>query len=268
VSVDPTVLAVVAAAFGAGLVDAMVGGGGLLQVPALFAAFPVTPAATLLGTGKFAGLCGTGASAWRYARAVPPDWRRLTPLIAIALVTSALGAVLASHAPAGLFRPLVPVLLTAVLLYTLVRKDLGRDHAPRFDRGSALKGGALVALIGTYDGFFGPGTGSFFMFMLVRVYGFDFLNAAAAARLLNAATNLAALAWFLPHGQILPLIALAMAVANVGGATLGTRLALSRGAGFVRVVFLLVVAVLIAKTAFDALGLATPNPALALARGS
>jgi uncharacterized protein len=253
VSPDPALLGVIAAAFGAGLVDAMVGGGGLLQMPALFAAFPTTAVPTLLGTGKFAGLCGTVTAALRYARSVPPDWRRIAPLLAIAFALSMSGAVLATHTPAGLFRPLVPVLLSVVLLYTLVHKDLGTHHAPRFEH--AKIGALLVGLIGFYDGFFGPGTGSFFMFMLVRVYGFDFLNAAATARILNSATNLAALLWFLPHGHIQLLLAAAMAVANVAGASVGTRLALSRGAGFVRAVFIVIVTALIAKTGFDALRL-------------
>jgi uncharacterized protein len=253
---EPVTLTVLAAAFVAGGVDAIVGGGGLIQLPALVTALPNALPPTLLGTSKLAGLAGTASAAARYARSVVVPWRALLPAAALAALASLGGSIAVTHVPPRLFRPLVPVALVVVLAYTLAHKDLGRIHAPRIlDRRAALAGTTLVAAIGCYDGFFGPGTGSFLMLLFIRHYGFDFLNAAAAARLVNVATNAVSLAWFGGHGYVLWPLGLAMALANVAGAQVGARLALRRGVGFVRGLFVAIVAALIAKTAWDALRL-------------
>jgi len=242
------------AAFLAGGIDAMVGGGGLIQLPALLSALPGSSPATLLGTSKLAGLAGTASAAVRYARDVRLPWRTLLPMAAIAFAAALGGAITVSHVAPAFFRPIVPVILTVVLIYTLAHKDLGRRHAPiALDLRTTILGTAAIGAIGFYDGFFGPGTGSFLMLLFVRFFGFDFLNAAAAARLINVATNAAALAWFGGHGDLLWPLGLAMALANVAGAQIGTRLALRRGAGFVRGVFVVIVCVLIARTAWTAL---------------
>lgn len=243
---------VIGAAFCAGAVDAMVGGGGLLQLPALFGAFPGAAPATLLGTSKLAGAMGTGTAAWRYGRRVSLPWRLLAPGCALALAGGLAGATLATRAPVALFRPLVPVLLTLVWVATLSMRGFGAVHDPRYARHTLLAGAAWILVIGVYDGFFGPGTGSFLMFMLVRTQAFDFLHASAAARVLNLSTNAAALAWFGARGHVLPALGLTMGAANMAGSLLGTRLALRGGARFVRRVFLVVVAALIIKTARDA----------------
>ena len=147
----------------------------------------------------------------------------------------------------------LPFVLLAVLVYTVVKKELGRHHVPRFSgTAETLAACCIGAVLGFYDGFFGPGTGSFFVFLFVRWLGYDFLNASASAKLLNTATNLAALALFAWKGHVLWHVALTMAVANVAGSLLGTRLALRHGAGFVRWVFIGVVSMLILKTGFDA----------------
>ena len=149
-------------------------------------------------------------------------------------------------------RKALPFVLLAVLVYTLLRKDLGRTHAPRHrGRTQALLASLIGAVIGFYDGFFGPGTGSFFVFLFVRLLGFDFLHASASAKLLNTATNVAALLLFGLTGHVWWPLAAVMAVANVAGSLLGTRLALRRGAGFVRTVFIVVVGALIIKTVWD-----------------
>lgn len=243
---------VVGAAFCAGIVDAMVGGGGLLQLPALFGVLPSTAPAILLGTSKLAGAMGTGTAAWRYSRHVRLPWALLLPGCVIAVAGGLVGAVLATRAPVAIFRPLVPVLLALVLLGTLSLRRLGTTHAPTYERNALAHGAAWIALIGVYDGFFGPGTGSFLMYMLVRTQAFDFLHATAAARVLNLATNVAALGWFLLKGDVMPGLGLAMGAANMAGSLLGTRLALRGGALFVRRVFVLVVIALILKTARDA----------------
>ncbi|MFO0335735.1 MAG: TSUP family transporter [Pseudomonadota bacterium] len=252
--------AVLVCAFVAGLVDAMVGGGGLVQLPALFAALPTAPPASALGTSKLAGMLGTASAAWRYSRSVEIPWHLVGPAAAIAFATSLAGAVTVTHVPPDLFRPGVPVLLTLVLAYTLWKKDLGGTHAPRaLDGRARLGAGALVAAIGFADGFFGPGTGSCLRRGFVRLYGFDFLRAAAGARVVNVATNVAALAWFGGHGHVLWILGFAMAAANVAGSLLGARRALRHGAGLVRIVFVVVVGALILKTGWDALRLATAD---------
>lgn len=242
------------AAFGAGLIDAMVGGGGLVQLPALFGVYPTTAPAILLGTSKFAGVFGTTSAVIRFAGKVAIPWRALLPLAISVLMTSLVGAFVATKVPPDIFRPMVPVLLIGVLAYLLKRKDLGGVHAPREFAGSHHASGALlIAAIGFYDGFFGPGTGSFLMFVFVRFYGYDFLHAAASARVLNVATNVSALGYFAAHGYILWHVGLGMAACNIAGAMIGTRLALRGGSVFVRKVFIVVVCALILRTAWTAL---------------
>ncbi len=242
-------LLVLIAAFSAGCIDAIVGGGGLIQAPALFSIYPDTPPSTLLGTNKFAAIFGTSNAAWRYSRKIPINWRGLLPLSLLVLMTSAAGAVVATGVPATIFRPMVPVLLLGVLLYILRNKTLGDEHRPRvFEREHHVWAVVLIGAIGFYDGFFGPGTGSFLMFVFVRLYGYDFLNAAASARVLNVATNLAALAYFGTHGYVLWHIAIGMALANIAGSMLGTLLALKNGSAFVRKIFIVVVTALILRT--------------------
>ncbi len=246
-------LLVVIAAFGAGLVDAMVGGGGLIQLPALLTAYPSTPPAVLLGTNKFASIFGTGSAVVRFARGVRIPWRMLLPLVPVVFLGALAGARVATLVPPAVFRPLVPVMLAVVLVYILWRKDLGASHAPlAITRRRALAAAAVLGGVGFYDGFFGPGTGSFFMFLLIRLYGFDFLHSAASARVLNVATNAGALAWFGTQLELLWLVAVLMAVANVTGAVIGSGLALKHGSGFVRRIFIGVVLALIARTAWQA----------------
>lgn len=237
----------------AGCVDAIVGGGGLILVPALFSVFPNAAPATLFGTNKVASLCGTSMSAAQYLRRVSLPWRSLAPAIAASLIGSLGGAWMVTIVPANEFRRALPFVMTAVLVYTLLRKDMGRVHAPRLSgNGEALVATAIGLVIGFYDGLFGPGTGSFFIFAFVRLLGFDFLHASASAKLLNVGSNIAAIGLFAFTGHVWWHYALAMAVANVVGSVVGTRLALRHGAGFVRGAFILVVTALILKTAWDA----------------
>jgi uncharacterized membrane protein YfcA len=240
----------------AGFVDAIVGGGGLILVPALFSVFPAAAPATLFGTNKGAAVWGTAWATAQFAKKVSMRWAALLPAAAAALVGSFSGAWLVTLVSAGGLRRALPFVLLAVLVYTLARKDLGRHHVPRFSgRAEAAVASAVGLVIGFYDGFFGPGTGSFFVFLFVRLLGYDFLHASASAKLLNTATNVSALVLFAFTGHVWWHIAAVMAVANVVGSLLGTRLALKHGAGFVRWVFIAVVTALIAKTGWDALRL-------------
>ncbi|MEW9899885.1 TSUP family transporter [Chitinivorax sp. PXF-14] len=239
-------------AFLAGLVDAAVGGGGLIQTPALFGALPSHTPAMIFGTNKLASISGTATAAYRYARTVRIHWPVALPAAIAAFVFSFIGARLVAWLPVHIVKPLVLALLIVIALYTMKKKDLGEVHAPHRS-GSSERWMALLVgcLIGFYDGFFGPGTGSFLTFAFVRLFGFDFLRAAAAAKVVNGATNLAALAYFIPTGNVLYAAAVPMAVANMAGAHVGTQVAMKGGTAFVRKLFLVLCWVLIARFAYD-----------------
>ena len=240
------------ASLAAGLIDAIVGGGGLVLVPALFTLFPTAPPATLLGSNKGASVWGTAMATANYARRVQLRWPVLLPAAAAAVAGGFTGAWTVTLVDAGLLRKALPFVLLAVLVYTLANKNLGQHHAPRHNLQTERLLACAVGLgVGWYDGFFGPGTGSFMIFLLVRVLGYDFLNASASAKLLNVATNGAALLLFALKGHVWWHLALVMAAANVLGSLVGTHLALRHGAGFVRRVFIGVVGALILKTAYD-----------------
>lgn len=240
------------AAFAAGLVDAVVGGGGLIQIPALFGALPQALPATIFGTNKLASIFGTASAALRYARRIEIPWAAALPAAAAAFILSYFGAMTVAWLPKEWLRPLVLALLVIVTVYTYVRKDLGAadQHRPHRRRDTLL---ALISggVIGFYDGFFGPGTGSFLVFMFVRLFGMDFLKASVSAKIVNASTNLSALIFFGAHGHILFAVGFAMALFNIGGAQVGSHLAIRHGAQFVRRAFLVVAALFILKFAWD-----------------
>jgi len=237
----------------AGFVDSIVGGGGLILMPALFAIFPHAPPATLFGMNKSASVWGTSIAALQYSRRVTMNWHALLPATLAGLSGSFAGAWAVTVVSPEFLRKVLPGVLLLVFIYTLMKKDLGRDHAPAMaPSAERLAACTLGLVIGFYDGFFGPGTGSFFVFLFVRWLGYDFLHASASAKVLNTATNLSALVLFAIKGHVWWHYALALAVANVVGSLLGTRLALKHGVGFVRGVFLLVVSALILKTGYDA----------------
>lgn len=244
----------VAAGF-AGFVDAVAGGGGLIQVPALLAGLPKESPATLFGTNKMASIFGTANAARRYLREVTLSWAVVLPAAAAAFVFSFAGAGVVAWMPKEVVRPLVLWLLIAVAAYTWMKPDFGRQqrmpHVPaRLTLPVALLAGALL---GFYDGFFGPGAGSFMIFAFVRLFGMDFLHASASAKIVNAATNAGALLLFAPTGHVLWALGLGMAVCNIAGAQLGARLAIRHGSGFVRAVFLVMTTALIVKIAWDTL---------------
>jgi uncharacterized membrane protein YfcA len=237
-----------AAALFAGFVDAVAGGGGLIQVPALLVALPDEAAATVFGTNKLSSICGTGNAALRFARRIVLPWAIALPAAGAAFLFSFAGAMAVAWLPKEVVRPLVLGLLVLVMAYTVVRPDFGVVAGLRPASGSERwRALAVGAILGFYDGFFGPGAGSFLIFAFVRFFGLDFLHASGAAKVVNFATNAAALVYFVPNGHVLWITGLAMAVANIGGALLGARLALRHGSGFVRVVFIVVAAVLIAR---------------------
>lgn len=255
---DPsaTVLALLAlAGLTAGFVDAVVGGGGLIQLPALLLGLPGAAPVQVLATNKLASICGTTVSSSTYYRRVRPDPRTFGPLMLLAFAGSALGALVASQLPRSAFDPIVLVALIVVGAYVVAKPTLGNVTVLRFaghHHTIAAMGTGLV--IGFYDGALGPGTGSFFVFTLVGLLGYNFLEASAKARMANWATNLAALCVFVPQGAVLWKVGLVMGVANLLGGYVGVRTAVARGSRFVRVFFIVIVSGFIVRIGGDVVG--------------
>ncbi len=241
-------------AFLAGLVDAVVGGGGLILIPLLLTTFPAAPIPVLFGTNKVAAIVGTSSACFQYARKISLPWNLIFWAAGAAFIGSWLGARSVSLLPKEVVRPLVLGLLVTVGFYTFLKKDFGHmERHPMPSRWIPPTAVGFGAVIGFYDGFFGPGTGSFLIFVLIRWFGFDFLKASASAKFVNVATNLAAILFFVSHEGVYWRVAAIMAAANLLGAVVGSNLALRRGNEFVRWLFLVVVSVLIGKLGFEIL---------------
>jgi len=240
------------AASSAGFVDAIAGGGGLIQLPALLVAAPKLSIAEILGTNKLSSIFGTTSAAFAYSKKARPDLATALPMALSAFVGAAAGASVATRIPTAYFKPVILVLLVIVGLYTWRRPSLGELEALRFSghRNTALA--SVVGLvIGFYDGIFGPGTGSFLIFVLVGLLGYAFLKASATAKIVNVGTNAAALLVFGIHGAILVWLGLFMAICNVAGSVVGARLAIKGGSALIRKVFLGVLTLLVLKLAWD-----------------
>lgn len=237
----------------AGWVDAVVGGGGLLLLPALLVAAPGLPVATALGTNKLAAIFGTSTAAVTYARRTKVDWVVAGPSAGLAVLTAGVGAALAGAVPAGAYRPVVLVVLLAVAVFVVCRPRLGVVAQPaRRTRGRVVAAVAVAGLgVAAYDGLIGPGTGTFLVLAFTALVGADFVHGSAMAKVVNAGTNLGALVVFGATGHVWWWLGAAMAVCNVAGAVVGARMALRRGSGFVRVVLLVVVSALVARLGYD-----------------
>ncbi len=246
-----TIFFLILAAFSAGLVDAIAGGGGLIQLPALLIGLPQASTVEVLGTNKVASIFGTSASALMYRRSVKTDANFLASMAIPAFFGSVLGALSASKIPTQSMRPIVFILLVAVAIYTWRKPDLGAIELLRHVTKKRFSISALAGLvIGFYDGIFGPGTGSFLMLTLIYL-GFAFLSASAIAKVVNVSTNLGAILVFGFHGAIIWQVALVLAAANIVGGLMGARLAISGGSTLIRKVFLLVTLALILKVGID-----------------
>ena len=249
-----TLIFLALAAFSAGLIYAIAGGGGLIQLPALLIGLPKVETVIVLGTNKVPSIFGTITSALIYRRNIRTDIKLLLTMAVPAFLGSMGGASLASRIPTEILKPLVAALLTAVLIYTWKRPELGQIEVMRQSEQMRLKVAAAAALIiGFYDGLIGPGTGSFLLLILVAVMGFAFLSASAIAKVVNVATNFGAIIIFGFNGQILWKIGLTLAIANMAGGYLGAKLALRGGSKLVRQVFLIITLALIIKVTLDAI---------------
>ncbi|UXR68847.1 MULTISPECIES: TSUP family transporter [unclassified Staphylococcus] len=247
---DWTLIAIILAfGFLAAFIDAVVGGGGLISIPALLAIG--LPPATALGTNKLASAFGSFTSAIRYLRYGKVDLRIVAKLFPISFVASICGAILAVYLPAELLKPLVIVILTTVLIYTLLKKDWGSIRTyKKLSMKKLILFVVVLAMIGFYDGFLGGGTGSFLMFAFLMI-GFDFLSAAGNAKVLNFASNLGALLLFIYLGHVDYVFGLSMAASMVVGSYFGAWFALKYGVGYVKVLFVAVTGILILKNLFD-----------------
>lgn len=253
---DPGILIALCLAAGmAGWVDAVTGGGGLLQLPALLIALPEAGPVQSLATNKVASLMGTTAATATYARRAPPDLRTALPMVVAAFIGAAGGATVASRIPADVFRPVIVGLLVVVWIWTLLRPQMGQTQELRWrgHRRHYVIATFAGLVIGFYDGLLGPGTGSFLLIVLVAGLGYSFLNASSTAKVVNLGTNLAAVIVFGVTGSVLWALGLLMGLCNIAGAVIGARMAIRRGSGFVRIVFLTVVGLLILRLGWDLL---------------
>ncbi|AWH95066.1 TSUP family transporter [Dietzia psychralcaliphila] len=246
-------VSLVLAAFVAGWVDSVVGGGGLIQLPALVIALPADASTPeILGTNKLSSVAGTLVASLTYLRKIRVPVGMVLPLVVAAFAGSAAGSSVARFIPRDLLTPVVLVAVVAVGAYTWFRPTMGRTHEDRYTGWARTWRSALIGvLIGFYDGVLGPGTGSFFVIAIVAFLGFGFLQGTVAAKLANLTTNVASILVFGIHGEVLWIIGGCMAVANLTGGYIGARMAMRHGNEFIRVVFLVVIGILAVKLAWD-----------------
>lgn len=240
------------AAFAAGFIDAIVGGGGLIQTPAALILLPFYPVATVIGSLKIPAFSGTSLAAIQYIRKVQMNWRMLLLMVLLSGTSAFGGSLLLSRVHNDFMKPLLLVILVFVAIYTYSKKNFGihseKDHSTTT---RIIYSAAISVVIGFYDGFIGPGAGSFLVLAFITLLGFDFLKASAHAKMVNLATNMGSILFFASSGRILLTIAIPMACCNALGGALGARLAIAKGNKFIRVFFLLVVTGTIIRFAYD-----------------
>lgn len=247
-----TIISLIVFSFVAGFIDAMVGGGGLIQLPALLIALPEMPVTTIFGTNKIASLSGTTISAVQYSKRIQFNYLLLFVVSIGAGFASFWGAKVVSYINVNTLKPIILIILILIAVYTFIKKDLGTVQAKNLPLNQQLIYGSLLGLlIGFYDGFFGPGTSSFLVLGFVVILGFEFIQASAYSKVINCMTNISALYVFISQGNYLLEIAIIMAISNVSGSVLGTRLALKKGNHFVRLIFLVIVTIMILRYGYD-----------------
>jgi len=246
------ILSLIILAFTAGFIDAVVGGGGLIQIPALLINLPDTSIPTLFGTNKIAALSGTSISAYQYSRRIKFDFRLLITVSLCAAIASYSGAKVVSFINVSALKPIIFVILILIVIYSILKKDLGSLQTKTLSLKFQLIYGSLIGLIvGFYDGFFGPGTGSFLVLGFVVILGFEFLQASAYSKIINCVTNLSALFVFIRQGNYLLELAILMAFCNIAGSIVGTKVALKKGNHFIRIVFIGIVTLMILRYGYD-----------------
>jgi uncharacterized membrane protein YfcA len=251
-----TVFLLALSAFTAGFIDAVVGGGGLIQTPFLLITFPKMPLPVLFGTNKIAALAGTSIAAFKYAKKITFNYKLLFVIALSCFISSFLGAKIVSHIDSNILKPVILIILIAIAIYTFFKKNLGAHQTKELSLNKQmLYGSAIGLIVGFYDGFFGPGTGSFFVLGFVIILGFEFVKASAYAKIVNCITNISALIVFIKQGHYILQLAILLALFNIIGSIIGSHMALKKGNGFVRVIFLVIVSVMILKYGFDVLSI-------------
>ncbi len=239
-------------AFAAGWMDAIAGGGAMLQLPALFVLLPQTTAATIIGINKFSSVSGQLGAAIQYIRRLPMQWRIVLLLSLTTVLFAWLGTVVMVALPDRLLRLLILIALVCVTLFTLLRKNFGTVHQLPY---GPLRLTIIPLTLGVFFGFQDAlvpvGSSTILILLLVSFVGFDFLNATATAKVVNVASNITALTYLASTNHILYGVAIPMAICNLAGSVLGARMAMARGSRFVRLLFLLVVNLIILKFAYD-----------------
>lgn len=237
------------AGFVACFIDSVVGGGGLISVPALM--LTGLPPVTVLGTNKMASVMGSFTSVLSFMKSGKVDCKLIKFLFPLSLIGSALGVYTVQFIPPHFLKPLVIILLVLVTIYSLLRKNWGETstYTGMTDK-TAWLSGIIAFVLGFYDGFFGPGTGSFLLFGFLLI-GFDFVTASGNARALNFGSNIAAVIVFGSIGSINYYYAIPMGLAMIIGALAGTRMAITKGAAYVRPLFISVSTLLIGKQLWD-----------------
>jgi uncharacterized membrane protein YfcA len=247
-----TLIFILIAAFSAGFVDAIAGGGGLIQLPALLISFPDREVAEVAGTNKLGSIFGTSAAALNYRRNIKTDPKLLLAMVLPAFIGSGSGSLLATQISTEQLKVAIVVMLVAVFAYTLARPDLGKVEVRKGAAKRQRTVGAIAGLtIGFYDGFIGPGTGTLLMIVLVAALGFAFIGASAIAKVVNVATNFASILVFGISGSIMWVVGLAVGICNLAGGIIGSRVAIRRGSDFVRKFYLVVTFALIVRVLFD-----------------
>jgi uncharacterized membrane protein YfcA len=247
-----TIIALIVLSFVAGFIDAVVGGGGLIQLPALLINFPGEQLPTLFGTNKIAALSGTSVAAYQYSKRIKFDYKLLIVVSLFSFAASFIGAKTVSYINVNTLKPVILVILILIAVYTFFKKDLGSIQTKTLTIYKQMFFGSLIGVVvGFYDGFFGPGTGSFFVLGFVVILGFEFIAASAYSKIINCMTNISALVVFVKQGNYLLEIAILMSVCNIIGNIIGSRVALKKGNGFIRIFFLIIVSIMILRYGYD-----------------
>lgn len=238
----------------AGFIDAVVGGGGLIQMPFLLITFPKMPLPVLFGTNKIAALAGTSIAAFKYAQRITFNYKLLFIIALSSFISSFFGAQIVSQIDAGILKPVILVILIIIVIYTFFKKNLGSVETKELPlKKQILYGSGIGLVVGFYDGFFGPGTGSFFVLGFVVILGFEFVKASAYSKIINCVTNVSSLIVFINQGNYILDLAILLAVFNIIGSFIGSHLALKKGNGFIRIIFMVIVSIMILKYGYDVL---------------
>lgn len=247
-----TLLFLCLAAFAAGFIDAIIGGGGLIQTPIALVLLPNYAVSSVIGTLKIPAFSGTSFAAYQYLKKVTMNWRLLLLMAGLAFLAAFAGSTLLTMVSNDFMKPLLLAVLVFLAIYTFLKKDFGQRQEKTLSYKRQVIYAALISVVvGFYDGFIGPGTGSFFVVAFISLLGFDFLHASANAKMVNLATNFGSICLFLLKGKIIWMVALPMAVCNALGGWVGAKLAINKGNGFIRIFFLIVVIGTLIRFGYD-----------------